>query len=290
MTTTSADVGPKLQRLMELHDHMPKSDIHERRAAYKPLHDFMKQGTRYVLTELIGLEPAMVDDWGLSRRVQRIVESLAILNDAQLLEEGAKWKSYITNDFEKTRNAIEHHDNADALRLSEQREKAIQLVKWLFEAGSRYHKATPEFGARSRFIQLAQSIEWQVERTIEKFGQEVPYALTRSDTLGEGASGWGTLPEAVQNLRTRVEAISASEEPCASDYEILIEIERTLSRLDAAEGLLIRENKCPRCGGEFEEVNEVYSVGNPEDGHGVQTIWIGCKSCRFEVHSDQVDI
>lgn len=251
-------ISNNYSKIIEIFDNLSLEGIHERRMAYRPLHDYFQESTLEVGVRFCGLERDLLKTYPLRTRWRLIKNLLAYIEDPKV------WENLI-NEIDNIRQRVEHNDSYDPKpnRLKAIRKRAPEFKDWINRVGKEYFKKSKHFTFKQAFCQLSDRYMIESEWILKKYG-EAPYVTKPDYSLELKEYPYHQLTQSIEVLRDRLKTIRELKGITRSDLEKLIEIVGIIAHLNGKEEVLLSHSICPKCGGKIIET-EISLGGTMED-------------------------
>lgn len=268
--------------ILKTFDGLKLDNIHERRMACKPLHDYFCQLIRFAGVNYCELDESHLKIASLKSRWENIKSCL------EYVEDPTPWNQ-IVDDLHKTRVTIEHNDHEDAEKemLLKIRKEAPKFKNWILKVSKDYRLQSKNYTFTDTFYKHSRHSIFDAKMILAEFGNNTPYAV-RDDIELEDT--YQQLPILVQLLEERIQS-TKFENIEMKDLETLIKIVKIVSNFKGNEGILISNGICPKCGEEIKYTETPFGGGTeyrPEpDGFFLRT---GCQKCDYELQQETIYI
>jgi len=172
--------------------------------------------------------------------------------------------------------------------LKKIREDAPKFKDWLIKSATEYYKKSKNFTFKEKFYLFLENYISVANTIFELYGEDYPLE-NEIDVFPEPISRipYHELKKYVEFLNQRLKELAKLDDITREDLEKLIAIVETTAFIKGREPISLRNNRCPRCGGEIKEI-EAPIGSNDEYAQGIY-YRVGCENCNYVLHEDTVD-
>lgn len=269
--------------ILKTFDELKLDNIHERRMACKPLHDYFLQLIRFTGINYCDMKESFINMASLKSRWENIKNCLEYIDDPK------PW-DWIVDGLHRIRVQVEHHDHYDPKKekLLKIRDEAPKFKDWILKVSMDYHLQSKNYTLIDTFHKHSVHYITEAKVILSEFGENTPYAARDEFEFFEDT--YQQLPILIQYFKKRIQ-LSNLENIEVADLENLIKIIKIVSNFRENEETLMSNGICPKCGGEIKETQTHFGGGTecqPEpDGIFIR---VGCQKCDYELHQDTINI
>jgi hypothetical protein len=269
--------------MLKTFDELKLDNIHERRMACKPLHDYFIILIRFVGVNLCELEESIVKMSSLKTRWENIKNCLEYVDEPKYWDE-------IVDNLHKIRVKVEHQDYFDPSKeiLLNIRKETPNFKEWIIKASGDYKLQSKNYTFIDTFYKHSNHYINEAKIILSEFGEKTPFAVR--DEFEFTSDTYQQLPILMEYLQKRIQ-LSKLQNIEVEDLENLIKIIKIVSNFRANEETLMSTGVCPKCGGDIKETQTYFGGGTeyqPEpDGVFIR---IGCQECDYEIEQDTFNI
>ena len=271
--------------LFKTFDELKLSSAHERRMAWKPLHDFFQLLLREVGVVLLGLDKNSLSVYHLKTRWENIRVHLSYVEDPKA------WDGLV-NEMNNIRQRVEHDDYYDPKPgdLKKIRENLPQFKEWILRVGREYYKKSKNLTFKQSFYRMLAHHTREAEGLIRDYGETTPHVAKSDYSILTGKESYTELKELVDASKKRLDSASEAEDLQHSDLNNLINLVKIISKIKGKEETLLSYSVCPKCGGKIVETEHEFggSEDRPEPDGFVYRV--GCEKCNYVLHKETINI
>lgn len=272
-----------LALILKAFDELKLDNIHKRRMACKPLHDYFLQLIRHTGINYCEIEKSFINMASLKSRWENIKYCLEYVDDPKPWDE-------TVDAVHKIRVKVEHSDHYDpqADILLKIREEAPKFKNWLLKVSMEYKLQSKNYTFIDTFYKYSEHYITEAKMICSEFGENTPYAVRAEFDFSKDT--YQQIPILRNYLKKRMQ-LSKLENIEVQDLENLIKLVKIVCNFRGNEESLMSNGICPKCGAEIKQTQSYFGGGKeykPEpDGVFIR---VGCQKCDYEIHQDTIYI
>lgn len=270
----------KCPLILKTFDKLELDTIHERRMAWKPLHDYYMKIIKEAGIKFCNLDETSITMTALNTRWKNIKNCLEYIEDPK------SWDQTL-NTLHKIRVKVEHKDDYDPKKesLLKIREDAPKFTDWILKVSRAYYLQSKDYTFIDAFYKESRHYIRHANIILGEFGEKTPYVVHDEFDLLEDT--YQQIPTLKHFLEDRIQ-VSKLEDIKVSDLENLIKIVEIISNFKAKEENLISSYICPKCGAKIEETQQPF--GGSEDDPEPDGVYcrIGCEKCDYIIETETI--
>lgn len=273
-----------LDRILARYDAYNIDDVYDRRLAVKPLWDYCQSLLLEIGVRYCGINRGALKNYHLKTRWDMIKPVLSVVDDPSV------WDQFI-NTIQNQRSKVEHDDYSTPAKnaLEYIRTNVEEFKEWCLKTGESFYRDSMGYDLVS-FLKIQIHIyHGRASYIIDHCDQNPPYYM-RTDYISPYEDPpFDKFKADTKYILERWRVIKDIKDLTREDIEKFINVIKNVENFNAKESMLLEQSICPFCGARIGETQTEHGGGI--DGPPSAVIYrVGCVNCRYELHSETIDL